>query len=148
MLKLYGAVISTSLDKLRYTMYTQSINRAPLSSVFERHQRSNFTRHGIPETSVSDNGYASKEFALSADHFGSAHWHPTCCSGHGKHKNSSVDRMVVVDVSLCHILSTWLFAGPSTDEQAIEDVKPWISNCSSTPNVKPGDGNDSTTSIG
>ncbi len=35
MLKLYGAVRSTSLDKLRYILYTRSVSRSSLSSGFK-----------------------------------------------------------------------------------------------------------------
>ena len=34
-LKLYGAVRSTSLDKLRYILYTRSVSRSSLSSGFK-----------------------------------------------------------------------------------------------------------------
>ena len=35
LLKFYGAVISTSLDKLRYILYTRSVSRLSLSSGFK-----------------------------------------------------------------------------------------------------------------
>ena len=35
LLKMYGAVSSTSLDKLRYILYTQSVSRSSLSSGFK-----------------------------------------------------------------------------------------------------------------
>ena len=54
LLKLYGAVRSTSLDKLRYILYTRSVSRSSLSS--------GFTLESLPPTAAANKSHPYRAY--------------------------------------------------------------------------------------